>query len=64
MMRQSPSDFETWVIVECFKLFLVKRTTVDDLDNGWAEGNSSGTGVPHVSVGEFLVVGAQTLDKR
>ena len=52
------------MIGECFKLFLVKRTTVDDLDNGWVEGNSSGTDVPYVSVGEFLVVGAQTLDKR
>ena len=25
---------------ECFKLFVLKRTTVDDPDDGWAVGNN------------------------
>jgi hypothetical protein len=39
---------------------VLKRTMVDDLDDGWAERNSSlGAGVPHVSVGTFLsLIGA------
>ena len=37
------------------ELFVLKRTTVDDLSDGWAEGNGLlGVGLPHVCVGTFL----------
>ena len=35
-------------------MLVLKRTTVYDLGDGWAEGNSSLGVVPRVSVGTFL----------
>ena len=53
-MRQSSNDFETCVRRGSFKLLVLERTTVYDLGDGWAEGNSSLGVVRHVSVGIFL----------
>ena len=39
MMRQSSGDVETWVRGDGLELFVLKRTMVGDLGDGWAEGN-------------------------
>jgi hypothetical protein len=40
---------------ESLELFVLRRTTVDDLGDGWAEGNGLlAAGLPHVCVGTSL----------
>ena len=38
-MRQSSGDVETWVRGDGLELFVLKRTMVGDLGDGWAEGS-------------------------